>query len=83
MANNSSHSTLHIGYKEKHIEEMVKTFLGLQINNLLNDKNIRPLIPKLSEAYYAMRLIIHISNIKILQSIDYALPSVLKYGIMG
>jgi hypothetical protein len=32
MANNSSHSTLYIGYTEKYVEEMVNTkFLGLEI----------------------------------------------------
>ena len=33
----SSHSILHIGYKEKYIEETVNvSFLGLQIKNHLN-----------------------------------------------
>jgi hypothetical protein len=35
--NNLSHSTLHIGYKEKYTEETVITkFLGIQIDNGLN-----------------------------------------------
>jgi hypothetical protein len=37
IMNNSPHCELHIGYKEKYIEEMVKTkFLGLHIDNHLN-----------------------------------------------
>jgi hypothetical protein len=40
ITNNSPHSALQIGYKEKYIEEMVKTkFLGLHIDNHLNLKN--------------------------------------------
>jgi hypothetical protein len=80
ITNSSSHSTLNIGYKEKYMEETVNaTFLGLQINNHLNYKNhIQPLIPKLSEAHYAIRSIIHISNINTLQSIYYTLPCILK-----
>jgi len=36
---NSSHSALHIGYKEKYIEETENTkFLGLQIDNQVNYK---------------------------------------------
>jgi len=37
---NSSHSTVHNGYKEKYIEETINTqFLGLQVNNYINWKN--------------------------------------------
>jgi hypothetical protein len=37
ITKNSSHSTLHTGYKEKYIKEKVNTsFLGLQINTHLN-----------------------------------------------
>jgi hypothetical protein len=40
ITKNSSHSTLHIGYKEKYIKETGNTkFLGLQIYNYLNLKN--------------------------------------------
>jgi hypothetical protein len=40
ITRSSSHSTLSIGYKEKHIEEVVnKKFLGLQTDNNLNWKN--------------------------------------------
>ena len=36
----SSHSTLHIGYKENYIEETMNSeFLGLQINNHTHWKN--------------------------------------------
>ena len=38
---NSSHSTLHIGYKEKYIEQTVNTkFLGLEIDNHVNWENL-------------------------------------------
>jgi hypothetical protein len=49
ITNNSSHSTLHIGYKDKYIEEIINTkLLGLQIDNHLNWKNhIEQMIPKL------------------------------------
>jgi hypothetical protein len=41
VSNNLSHCTLHIGYKEKYIEETVNTkILGLQIDSQLNWKNI-------------------------------------------
>jgi hypothetical protein len=34
---NSAHSTLHVGYEEKYLEETVDTkFLGLQIDNNIN-----------------------------------------------
>jgi len=40
ITKNSSHSTLHICYKEKYIKETGnKQFLGLQIYNYLNLKN--------------------------------------------
>jgi hypothetical protein len=64
MTKNSSHSTLHIGYKEKCIKETMNTkFLGLQIDNHVNWKNhIVELISKLSGACYAIRLMVHMSN---------------------
>jgi len=84
ITKNSSHSTLHVGYKEKYIKETLNTpFLGLQINNHLNEKNhIQQVIPKVSDARYAVRSIIHISNINTLQSIYHALPSIIKHGII-
>jgi len=40
ITKNSSHSTLHVGYKEKYIEETVNTsFLGLHVTNHLSEKN--------------------------------------------
>ena len=65
ITKNSSHSTSHIGYKEKYIEETVNTkFFGLQIDNHINWKNhIEEMIHEFSEARYAVRLTVHISNI--------------------
>jgi hypothetical protein len=85
ITNNSSHSTLHIGYKEKYIEETVNTkFLGLQIDNYLNWKNhIEQTILKLSAAYYAVRMMVRVSSIYILKSIYYAyFYSTKKNGIL-
>jgi hypothetical protein len=50
VTQNSSHSTLHIGHKERYIEETVNTkFLGLQIDNHINWRNhIEEMIPKLT-----------------------------------
>jgi hypothetical protein len=37
IVKNSAHSTLHVGYEEKYLEETVNTkFLGLQIDNNIN-----------------------------------------------
>ena len=60
----SSHSTLHIGYTGNCIAETMNTkFLGLKIVNHINWKNhIMELISKLSGAYYAIRLMVHLSN---------------------
>ena len=71
---NSSHSTLHIAYKEKHIEETESTtFLGLQIDNHINWKNhIEEMVPQLSGSCYAVRLTEHISNIYNIKSVYYA-----------
>ena len=82
---NSSHSTSHIGYKQKYIKEAVNTkFLALQIDNHINWKNhTEEMTPMLSGAYYAIRLMGHISNINTLKSIYYAYcHSVIKYGII-
>ena len=50
ITNNSLHSSLDIGYKEKYIEQRVNTkFTGLQTNNHINWKNhIQQMIPKCS-----------------------------------
>jgi hypothetical protein len=52
ITKNSAHTTLHIGCKEKYIEETVNTkFFGLQIYNLINWKiDILQIIPKLNGA---------------------------------
>jgi hypothetical protein len=84
ITKNSSHSTLRIGYREKHIGEAVNTtFLGLQIDNHLNWKDhIEQIIPKLSAACYAVRSTVHISNINTLKSVYCAyFHSIIKYGI--
>jgi len=83
VTNNSSHSTLHTGYKEKCIGGRLNTkFLVLQIDNHLNWKNhIEQLIPKLSGTCCSIRLMVHIRNINTLISIYCAyLHSVIKYG---
>jgi hypothetical protein len=53
---NSSHSVLHIGYKEKDIEQTVNTnFLGLQTDNHIHWKtHAAQMIPQSSAAHYAV-----------------------------
>jgi len=48
ITKNSSHSTLHIGYKEEYVEETVNTkCLGLEIDNHIQWKNhTEQMIPK-------------------------------------
>jgi len=85
ITKNSTHSILHIGYKEKYIEETVNTkFLSLQIDSHINWKiHIEEVINKLIGACYAVRSIVHISNINTFKSIYYAyFNSVIKYGII-
>jgi len=85
ITKNSAHSTLLIGYKEEYMEQTVNTkFLGLQIDNHINWKShTEEIIPKLSEAYYAVRSMVQISNINTLKSIHYAyFPSLINYGII-
>jgi hypothetical protein len=62
------------GYKDKHTKETVYiTFLGLQLDSYLNWKDhIGQMIPKLSSACYAVRLMFHVSNIIILKSTYFA-----------
>jgi len=79
----SSHSTLHIGYKEKYTEQTVNTnFLALQTDNHINWKNhIAKMIPQLSATCYAVRSTVHIRNMGTLISIYCAqFHSVIKYG---
>jgi hypothetical protein len=67
------------------MEEIMNTkFLGLRIGNHVNWNNrIEEMIPKLSVACYAIRSMIHFSNINSLSSVYYAyFHSVIKYGII-
>ena len=54
ITKNSSHSTLHIGYKEKYIEEKNNTkFIGSEIDNHIIWKNhIKQGISKLFSLFY-------------------------------
>jgi len=82
---NSAHFTLHLVYKEKHMEWTENTnFLGLQIDNHKKWKNhIEEMIPAWSGACHALRSIVHVSNISTLKSIYYAyFHSIIKYGII-
>jgi len=82
---NSTHSTLHVVYEEKYLEETANTkFLGLQIGNHINRKDrIEEMIPNLSGTCYAVRSMVHISDINTFKSIYYAyFHSVIKYGII-
>jgi len=82
---NSSHSALHIGYKYEYTEETLNTtLLGIQTDNHINCKNqTEQMIPKLSAACYAIRLMVCNSNINTLKSIYYAyFNSIIKYGIL-
>jgi hypothetical protein len=84
-ANNCPQHALNIGYNGKCIEESVNTkFLGLQIDNHLNWTNhIDKLIPKLSEACYAVRSMCHIINTDTVKSVYFAyFHSTVKYGII-
>ena len=64
VTKDSAHSTLRICYKQNYMEEIVnKKFLGLDIHSHINCKNrIERMIPKLSGAFYADRLMVRISN---------------------
>jgi len=59
-------------------------FLGLQIDNHINwETNIEEMIPKLSRTCYAIRSLVHVSNINTLQTIYYAyFHSIIKCGII-
>ena len=78
ITNNTSHSTLYIGYKVKYIEETVNTkFFCLQIDSHINWRNhIEQMIPQLSAVHYAVRSTVHISNINTLKSIYYCIMSI-------
>jgi hypothetical protein len=84
IINNSSQYPVNTGYSEKYVDELPNTeFLSLQTNNHLNWKNnTDQLVPKLSEACYAIISMLYISNIKALKSIYLACSrSVMKYRI--
>jgi len=73
---NSSHSTLHIAYKENYIEEKVSTkFLGLQTDNHIKGKNhINPLNAELNPICHLLALleahhILHVSRIRVKEMI--------------
>jgi hypothetical protein len=70
---NSPQFPIIIRYEDKYIEESVHTkFLGLQIDSHLNWKtHADQLIPKLSGACYAIRSLLHISNIDALKLIYF------------
>jgi hypothetical protein len=71
---NEPQCPLSIGYNDKYIEEIAQTkFLGLQIDSHLNWKHhVDQWIPKISGACYAVRSLLHISNIDMLKSIYFA-----------
>ena len=71
ITKDSSQSTSHFGYKEMCVDETVNTkFLGLQIDNHINmNKHFEQIIPQFSRVCYAIRSVVHISNINTLQSI--------------
>jgi hypothetical protein len=67
------------------MEEMATTkCLGLQIDNHLNwKKHTEQMILKLSGACYAVRLMVHVSNINIHKPVHYVyFRSIIKYGII-
>ena len=59
-------------------------FLVLQIDNYINLKNhIEQMIPKLSGVCYAVKSMVHISNINTFKSVCYAyLHSIIKCGVI-
>ena len=71
ITKNSSHSKLHIGYKEDNTQRMVNTKpLGLQTDNHINWKNrIEQMVPKSIAASYAVRSKIHISDMNTVKSV--------------
>jgi hypothetical protein len=72
--NNLPHHELSIGYIEQCVKERVNTkCIGLQIDNHLKWKNpVDQMIPKLCGTCYAVRSVVHISNINTLKSIYIA-----------
>jgi hypothetical protein len=74
ITKNSPQYPLNIGYNDKYIEEAVnRKLLGLQTDINLNWKNhTNQLVPKLSGACYAVRAMLHISNIDTLKAVYFA-----------
>jgi hypothetical protein len=73
-----------MGYKQKYIKEINIKFLGIKINSCLTWKNhIDQMIPKLSAACYAVRMMYHIMNIDALRMIYFGcFYSVMEYGVI-
>jgi hypothetical protein len=84
ISKNLSHATLYIGYRRVYRRGVNTKYLGVQIDNHPNWMNsTEQMIPKLSGAYYAVRSVVHISNINTLKSIYSAyFHFVIKYGII-
>ena len=81
ITKNLSHATLHIGYRRVYRRGVNTKFLGVQIDNHPKWMNsTEQMIPKLSGAHYAVRSVVHISNINTLKSIYF--HSDIKYGII-
>jgi hypothetical protein len=82
-ANNCPQHVLNVGYNGKCIDQSVNMkFLDLQIDNHLHWTNhIDKLIPKLSEACYAIRSVCHIINADAAKSVYFARFTI-KYGII-
>jgi hypothetical protein len=73
MTHSSSQHASNIGCGEKDIEEKVNTkFLGLQIDELNWKSYIVQIIPKLSRACSAVRLMVHVNNTATVKSIYFA-----------
>jgi len=75
ITQNSPYFTLSIGYKEKYIEETNNIeFLGPEIDNHIKWKNhIKQGISKLSGAGYAVRSVVHVSNVHFQINLQYML----------
>jgi hypothetical protein len=85
VTKNLPHCALTIGYKDKHIEEVVNTkFLAIHLDNHLNWNNhIDQIVPKLSAACYAVRQMYHFINQNTLKSIYFTyFHSTVKHGII-
>ena len=84
---NSSHSKLHIGYKEKYTEETNNTkFLGSEIDNHIKWKNrIKQRISKLSVAGCGVRSVVQTSNaysqISVLRILPFSYKIWINFGV--